>query len=140
MTAHGCVYGGSALETVTGLDLGVVLDEQLNNFLVAELAGVHEWRDLAHGVGEGILDVAAVLDEHFDTVSIVATDCQMDGQLAALVWFVEAANAVLVVHDDLRGDGRVVLLFGARVAQKHLDVDAATSQTGVVQWDAAARV
>ena len=61
----------------------------------------------------------------------------MNGQLAAPVWLVEASDAVPVVHDDLGGHCRVVLLLGARVTQQHLDVDAASGQTGVVERDAA---
>lgn len=105
MAAHGRMDGRRSLESIARLNLGVVLNQQLDNLLVAELTRVHQRGALAHRVGQRVLDVAAVFDEDLDAVVVVAADGQVDWQLAAFVGLVEASDAVLVVHDDLRGHG-----------------------------------
>ena len=92
---------------------------------MAELTRVHERRYLAPRVGQRILEVAAVLDEHLDAVVVVARYGEVNGQLTAPIGLVEPAKTVLVVHEDLARVGRVVLLFEARMAQQHLHVHAA---------------
>ena len=94
---------------------------------MAELTRKHEGRDLAERVGQRVLDIAVVLDEHLDAVVFIARDGQVNGQPAAPNRLVDAAEAVLVVYDDLGGYGRVVFLLEACMAQQHLLVDRSAS-------------
>ena len=140
MTAHGRMNGGGALTPITRLNLGKAVDEKLHNLLMTELTRIHERCYFAPRIWQRILEVAAVLDKHLDAVVVVARYGKVNGQLSTSIRLVEPAQTVLVVHENFGCICRVILLFETRMTQQHLNVDAATCQTCIVEWRVAHRV